>query len=65
MRGLEIARVHLFFSLEVGDELFLCVLIHKFCKSFNNPNPKDGMWIIEPNTGHNKSQVMQSYMWIQ
>jgi hypothetical protein len=58
MRGLEIARVHLFFSFEVEDELFSCALIHEFCKSFDDPDPDNGMWIVEPDIGHHKSRVM-------
>ena len=58
MRGLEIARVHLFFSFEAGGELFSCALIHEFCKSFNDPDPDNGMWIVEPDLDTNRYRVM-------
>ena len=58
MRGLDIARVHLFFSFEVGDELFSCALVHHFCKSFDDPDPDNGMWIVEPDVDINKYRVM-------
>ena len=50
MRGLDVAWVYLFFSFEVGDEHFLCALIHHFCKSYDNPDPDNGMWIVEPDS---------------
>ena len=55
---LEIAWVHLFFSFEVGDEVFSCTLTHHFCKSFDDPDPDNGMRIVEPDTDINKYQVM-------
>jgi hypothetical protein len=58
MRGLEIARVHLFFSFEVGDDLFSCALIHEFSKSFDDPDPDNGMWIVEPDIDRDKYRVM-------
>jgi hypothetical protein len=58
MRGLDIARVHLFFLFEVGDDLFSCALIHQFCKSFDDPDPDNGMWIVEPDLDADKYRVM-------
>jgi len=58
MRGLEIARVHLLFSFEVGDNLFSCALVHEFCKSFDDPDPDNGMWIVEPDFDDDKYRVM-------
>ena len=51
MRGLDIARVHLFFSFEVGDDTFSCALVHHFCKSFDDPDPDNGM-CISKSLGH-------------
>ena len=53
MRGSNIARVHLFFLFEVGDQSFLC-----FCKSFDKPDPNNGMWVVEPDLNHNGYWVM-------
>ena len=58
MRGLDIARVHLFFSFEVGDEAFSCALVHHFCKSFDDPDPDNGMWIVEPDFDSSKYRIM-------
>lgn len=55
---MDIARVHLFFSFEIGDELFSCALVHHFHKSFDNPDPDNGMWIIEPDFDRNGYRVM-------
>lgn len=58
MRGLEVARVHLFFSFEVGSDLFSCALVHHFCKSFDDPDPDNGMWVVEPDLDSNGYRVM-------
>ena len=58
MRGLDIARVHLFFSFEVGDELFSCALVHHFRKSFSDPDPDNGMWVVEPEFDGNGYRLM-------
>ena len=58
MRGLVIARVHLFFSFEVANEGFSCALVHHFRKSFNDPDPDNGMWIIKPDFDGNGYRVM-------
>ena len=48
MRGLDIARVHLFFSFEAEDEVFSCALVHHYQKPFDGPDPDTGMWIVKP-----------------
>ena len=58
MRGLDIAWVHLFFSFEVGDESFPCALVHHFSKTFDDPDPDNGMWIVEPDIDHEGYRVM-------
>ena len=58
MRGLEVARVHLFFSFQVGDDVFSCALIHQFSKSFNDPDPDNGMWIVEPDLDRDGYRIM-------
>jgi hypothetical protein len=58
MRGSNIARVHLFFSFELGDQLLTCALIHEFYKSFDDPDPDNGMWIVEPDFDSNNYRVM-------
>ena len=58
MKGLNVARVHLFFSFKVGDQLFSCALIHEFCKSFNDPDPDSGMWVVEPDFNRDGYRVM-------
>ena len=58
MRGFDIARVRLFFSFEIGDDLFSCALVHHFHKPFDNPDPDNGMWIVQPDFNRNKYRVM-------
>ena len=58
MRGLDVARVHLFFSFEVGDDLFSCALVHEHRKSSNDPDPDNGMWIVEPEYDSRTYRVM-------
>lgn len=58
MRGLGIGRVHLFFSFEVGGDTFSCALVHGYCKSFDDPDPDNGMWIVEPDHDNNRYRVM-------
>ena len=58
MRGLDIARVHLFFSFEADSRLFSCALVHHFCKTFDNPDPDTGMWIVEPDLDCEGYRVM-------
>ena len=47
-KGLDVARVHLFFSFETDEQTFPCALIHNFHKTFTEPDPDNGMWIVEP-----------------
>ena len=49
MKGMDVARVHLFFSFKLGGELFSCALVHCFSKVFDEPDPNNGLWIVEPN----------------
>ena len=58
MKGSNIARVHLFFSFEVEDQSFSCALIHEFCRSFDEPDPDNGMWIVEPDLDRDGYRVM-------
>jgi len=58
MKGLEIARVHLFFSFEVGDDFFSCALVHEFYKPFDDPDPDNGMWIVEPDHDSDEYRIM-------
>lgn len=48
VKGLDVARVHLFFSFALGEEIFECALVHEFCKSFTDPDPDNNLWIFEP-----------------
>jgi hypothetical protein len=58
VRGLNVARVHLFFSFSLGEESFECALIHEFCKSFTDPDPDNGLWIFEPDYSNDGYRIM-------
>ena len=50
MRGLEIARVHLFFSFSHEGVEYHCALIHWFSCVDDQPDEQTGMWVVEPDT---------------
>ena len=58
VRGLDVARVHLFFSFALGEETFECALIHGFCKCFTDPDPDNGLWIFEPDYSQDGYRIM-------
>lgn len=58
VRGLDVARVHLFFSFVFRDEEFQCALVHEFCKSFTDPDPDNGLWIFEPDRNPDGHRIM-------
>ena len=58
VRGLNVARVHLFFSFTFGEEVFECALIHEFCKSFTDLDPDNGLWIFEPDYDASGYRIM-------
>ncbi|KAF9787417.1 hypothetical protein BJ322DRAFT_1187539, partial [Thelephora terrestris] len=58
VRGLDVARVHMFFSFVFRDELFECALVHEFCKTFTDPDPDNGLWVFEPDYSADGSRIM-------
>ncbi|KAF9790878.1 hypothetical protein BJ322DRAFT_998750, partial [Thelephora terrestris] len=57
-RGFEVARVHLFFSFALEEEVFECALVHEFCKSFDDPDPNNCMWVFEPDYDRDGFRLM-------
>lgn len=57
-RGFIVARVHLFFSFALGEEVFECTLVHEFCRSFADPDPDNGMWVFEPDHDRDRYRIM-------
>ena len=48
MNGLLVARVLLFFSFMIDEELHQCALVHWFSTLGNQPDPDNGMWVVVP-----------------
>ena len=58
VKGLEIARVCLFFSFEAEEQVYPCALVHHFHKTYTDPDPDNGMWVVEPEYVADKSRSM-------
>ena len=50
MRGLEIARVRLFFSFSHDGVEYPCALVRWFSRVGDSPDDDTGMWVVEPDT---------------
>ena len=48
MRGLDVARVRLFFSFSHNGIKYPCALVHWFSHPGNSPDDNTGMWEVEP-----------------
>lgn len=48
MRGLEIARVRLFFSFKAGGKKYPCALIQWYSRVGDEPDENTGMWVVQP-----------------
>jgi hypothetical protein len=48
MRGLDVARVRLFFSFSHNSVHYPCALVQWFLRAGDSPNDNTGMWIVEP-----------------
>lgn len=48
MRGLEVARVRLFFSFSHDGVKYPCALVHWFSRVGDLPDERTGMWLVEP-----------------
>lgn len=47
MRGLDVARVCLFFSFTFHGRFYPCALVHWYCRVGDSPDEDTGMWIVE------------------
>lgn len=48
MRGLDVARVRLFFSFSLEGVQYPCALVHWFSRVGDSPDDKTGMWVVKP-----------------
>jgi hypothetical protein len=47
MRGLDVARVQLFFSFSHDGVVYPCALVHWFSRVGDSPDDHMGMWVVE------------------
>ena len=48
MRGMDIARVHCFFSFKAHNNYYRCAVIHWFDRIGDGPDEATGMWMVRP-----------------
>ena len=58
VRGLDVARVHMFFSFLTEEQVYPCALVHNFHLTFTDPDPDNGMWVVEPTYDKNGARFM-------
>ncbi|KAG2123012.1 hypothetical protein BD769DRAFT_1629093 [Suillus cothurnatus] len=57
IRGLEVARIHAFFSFNYGGTLYPCVIVQWFDIIGDSPDEDTGMWMVHPACGTNNAPV--------
>ena len=62
MHGLQVARVHSFFSFEYGSETHACALVHWYRLWRDEPDRDYGMYIVQPasNSGRRYMSVISA-----
>lgn len=55
MRGLDVARVLLFFQFEHDNITYPCALVQWYSRVGDEPNEDTGMWIVEPDLNEDGS----------
>jgi hypothetical protein len=55
MRGFDIARVKLFFSLKHEGIRYPCALIHWYSRMGDSPDENTGMWVVQPDICANET----------
>jgi hypothetical protein len=60
MRGLDVARVRLFFSFSFEGVQYPCALVHWFSRKDNSPDDTTGMWIVEPDMSDDDGETLAS-----
>ena len=58
VRGSDVAQVLLFFSFATEEQVYPCALVHNFHLMFTDPDPDNGLWVVEPSYDENGSQHM-------
>ena len=58
VRGSDVAQVHMFFSFSTEEQVYPCALVHNFHLTFTDPDPDNGMWVVEPTYNENGARFM-------
>jgi hypothetical protein len=58
MRGLDIARVFLLFSINFQDTKYPCALVHWMSRLGDEPDENTGMWTVQPDVDADGSPSM-------
>jgi hypothetical protein len=58
MRGLDVARVRLFFSFSYNRIQYPCALVHWFSRKGDSPDDITGMWIVEPSGDDGSASII-------
>ncbi|KAG1888701.1 hypothetical protein F4604DRAFT_1877237 [Suillus subluteus] len=57
IQGLEVARVHAFFSFKYGGEIFPCAIVRWFDVIGDSPDEDTGTWMVRPAYGANRAPL--------
>jgi hypothetical protein len=52
MKGLDVVRILLFFSFDFSGTTYPCALVHWYTLIGDEPDDETGMWIVQPEVGH-------------
>lgn len=58
MRGLNVARVRLFFSFTHEGVEYPCALVHWFSRVGDLPDERTGMWVVEPDSSDDHTSII-------
>jgi hypothetical protein len=58
MQGMDIVRIHAFFSFDFGGTTYPCALVHWFTIIGAEPDEDTGMWVVKPEVDHLGDQVV-------
>lgn len=58
MRGLDVARVRLFFSFSYDGVEYPCALVRWFSREGDSPDHNTGMWVVKPDDNETPASII-------